>query len=420
MSKDDIIQYVNSQNGSFIGYFQVPFPVYVVHISYDSVDKDPFFPLEKAILRYVKSCPKMDKTPYFANLIGFDEELIIQCTKSLKEKGMIRIMESGQYEITNDAERKYLTPNSRPTVKVTGTFIVDGKSLNILPKFIYQGEPRLTDWEVNVSAHLPIDLSMNKAPGKKVIQYLQNSRTLEMLGLETTGSNFEVLEFRKKFLKGAYAVFYLDKQKQYHKDIVYGGHLLECDATGSATTYTIELKTIKKDSDNWNFIPNYGYNVSDIKGMYSVAIFAQLEGWTKILSERYKIKDYFFKIETEEDTKLPIIHIDNMLVLKSPKALNVIADAQSGYIDFPLKSQEGIVRIKTSHKIQTYIDFKETLTNWDKNPNLNGKEIANKLNRLDANWRQLMVKFELFEYLEKIDCDCFIFNKRNDGTEIIL
>lgn len=54
---------------------------------------------------------------------------------------------------------------------------------------------------------MAIDLAMNAAPGKKVVQHLGNSNTLEMLHLETTGNNFEVLEFDKKFLSGAYAVF---------------------------------------------------------------------------------------------------------------------------------------------------------------------------------------------------------------------
>src|SRR5574344_858173 len=201
MKKEDILQYVESENGNIIGYFQVPFPVYIVHVVYDSVDSDPFFPLYRAILRYTKSCPKMDKTPYFANLIGFEKELIEQCIKHLKDSGMIRLT-LGDYKVTDDAERKYLTVNSRPTVKVTGSFLVDGKTLKLLPKFVYESNHRLSNWDVYVSAHMAIDLALNAAPGKKVVQQLENSQILEMLHLETAGSNFEVLEFDKKFLLG--------------------------------------------------------------------------------------------------------------------------------------------------------------------------------------------------------------------------
>lgn len=417
MKKEDILQYVESEKGNIIGYFQVPFPVYVVHVTYESVDSDPFFPLYRAILRYTKSCPKMDKTPYFAKLIGFEKELVEQCIKILKEKGMIQLL-SGDYKLTNDAERKYLTPNNRPMVKVTGSFLVDGKNLKLLPEFIYQSNQRLSDWSTNVSAHLAIDLVMNEAPRKRVVEYLNNSETLKMLHLETTGSNFEVLDFDKKFLSGSYAVFYIDEQQQYHKDIIYDGRLLKCEATGSAKTYTIELNNKNKKSEQWEFVPNLGYNVSDSENMANVAIFTQNDGWLNILSERYKINDFVFQIETDEITKLPCICLNDVLIEESSSPIGVIEDAKRGYIDFPVKSN-GIIRIRTRHEIQAYIDFMDIVKTWHKGSDNNGKLIAFKLKQLFDNWRQLMVRFRLYEELEKIDCDCFIFNRLKNGTETI-
>ena len=56
---------------------------------------------------------------------------------------------------------------------------------------------------------------------------------------------------------------------------------------------------------------------------------------------------------------------------------------------------------------------------WHKGSDNNGKLIAFKLKQLFDNWRQLMVRFRLYEELEKIDCDCFIFNRLKNGTETI-
>ena len=409
MKKEDILQYVESKNGNILGYFQVPFPVYVVHVKYDSVDSDPFFPLYKAILRYTKGCPKMNKTAYFANMIGFEKELVDVCIKHLKDEGMIRLI-LGDYKVSEDAERKYLTANNRPTVKVTGSFLVDGKTLDILPDFIYQNEQRLSNWDINVSAHKAIDLSLNIAPAKQVVQQLNKSNILEMLGLETAGVNFEVLEFDKKFLVGANAAFYLDSQEQYHKDIIYNGHTLVCKATGSAMTYTIELNNKGKDAGKWSFVPNLGYNISDSKKISNVALLAQNEGWSAILSERYKTKDFVFQIETNPTTKLPCIFLSETLLFTSSSPLDVIEDAKKGYIDFPVKSN-GVVRIKTKHGIQSFIDLIDTINDWYVTPNNNGKVIALKLSQIYKDWRKMMVKFKLFDKLERIDCDCFIFNK---------
>lgn len=61
MKKEDILQYVGSKNGKIIGYFQVPFPVYVVYVAYDSVDSDPFshcirlfLDTQRVVLKWIK------------------------------------------------------------------------------------------------------------------------------------------------------------------------------------------------------------------------------------------------------------------------------------------------------------------------------------------------------------------------------
>ncbi len=264
--------------------------------------------------------------------------------------------------------------------------------------------------DINVSAHKAIDLSFNIAPAKQVVQQLDKSNILDVLGLETAGVNFEVLEFDKKFLIGANAVFYLDNQEEYHKDIIYNGRNLDCKATGSAITYTIELNNKGKDAGKWSFVPNLGYNISDSKKMSNVALLAQSEGWSAILSERYKTKDFVFQIETNPTTKLPCIFLSETLLFTSSSPLDVIEDAKKGYIDFPVKSN-GVVRIKTKHGIQSFIDLIDTINDWYVTPNNNGKVIALKLSQIYNDWRRMMVKFKLFDKLERIDCDCFIFNK---------
>lgn len=408
MTKEEILKYVESRHGHIIGYFQVPFPVYVVHMAYDSIDSNPFFPLYRAILRYVKSCPKMDSLPYFAKLIGFELELVKQCVRYLKEDGMIR-MNGDVYKISDDAERKYIAANSRPTVRVTGSFLVDGKELKLLPAFVYKSEPRLYAWDYNVSAHLPIDLAINASIGSKVVRLLDSSQTLEMLHLESTGNNFEVLAFDKKFLRDAFAVFYTDDANEYHKEIVYEGFLLQCKATGSAETYTIELSN--KANKGWAFVPNMGYNTSDQRKMKEVAIYAQSDGWYSLLSYRYKTDGYVFQIETDASTKLPMVCLREDLQEASSAPLDIIEDAKKGYIDFPV-TQNGCVRIKTQHELQGFIDFMDTLQAWNRDGDIDGKSIKSKLEAMFSEWRRLMVRFGLYDELERIDCDCFISLKR--------
>lgn len=143
MNLEEIINFVKAREGKFIGFFPVSFPVYVVHIAYDSVDTDPFFPIYKALLKYTEMDPKHSQLPYFSRLIGFDLDMLTRCIYDLKEDGMIR-WHIDQYRVSDDARRKYFISGNRPMVRVTGSFLVDGKSLELLPEVVYNNKRTLS------------------------------------------------------------------------------------------------------------------------------------------------------------------------------------------------------------------------------------------------------------------------------------
>src|SRR5574344_2187279 len=137
MKEENILKYVENRKGNFLGCHAVPFPVYVIHVSYDSVDSDPFYPVYKAICKYIEIDPKKTKFVYFSHLIGLDKNLLEHSFHKLKEDGMIRFNKDS-YVLTEDARRRYIVSHSRPVVRTYKTFIIDGKSLKILPEVIYQ------------------------------------------------------------------------------------------------------------------------------------------------------------------------------------------------------------------------------------------------------------------------------------------
>lgn len=407
MNKEEILDYVKERSGRLIGYFQVPFPVYVVHVAYDSVDSNPLFPLDRAILQYVKFCPKMDKTTYFSNLIGFETQLVKKRISALKEEALI-VAKEGTYYITENAERKYLRSNSRPTVRVTGSFVVDGKTLDLLPSFIYTSTRNLSYWDTNVSAHLPIDLEMNRAPAEKVKAYLKKTSTLEKLNLENNGSNFEVLEFDKMFLNGAYAIFYRDKNNLIQKEIVFNRELLDCKATGTATTYTIELKQTNKNTSAWSFMPNLGYNVSDVKQISNRVMSSTNDALAYILDERYKTKGYPHQVRIDQATGLPRICLNESLLKSSDAPMEIVEDAARGYMDL-LTGARGLIRLPVDNEIETFIEFVNIIK--ESRDNNDTPSIVCRLNACLKNWRQWAIFFKMYDELEKIDCDCFILNK---------
>lgn len=407
MNFDEIVDYVKERDGEFIGFFPVSFPVYVVHVAYDSVDTDPFFLVYKALLKYTEIDPKHSQLSYFSRLIGFDYDMLKRCISNLKDDGMIR-WHIDQYKISDSARRKYLISGNRPTVRVTGSFLVDGKSLKFLPEIVYNNRRTLSFWDTNVATHKPVDMAMSSAPAEEIEKYLAKGSARELLHLESTGNNFEVLEFDKKFLKGAFVVFYLDKKNNYQKDTVYFGESIKCEALGSTMGYSIDM--VKNKNGIWGFRANLGYNVAKKEEIAQTALFTQNEGWVEMISLRYELNPgTHFSIEIK-DNNLPQLIISEELLHNCSKPICIIDDALMGYIDFSVIAN-GIVRIGVRHEIQSYIEFITLIRDWEKEGCSNGRNFAKTLFSLHSNWRDLMVKFELFDILEKIDCDCFILNR---------
>ena len=68
-----------------LGFHTIPVPVYKVIVSYDSYDNDPFFPLQKALLRIIDEIGPDVDDKFAAALLGVDEQLMKQTRKKLED-----------------------------------------------------------------------------------------------------------------------------------------------------------------------------------------------------------------------------------------------------------------------------------------------------------------------------------------------
>lgn len=403
-----IQEYIANQKGRLIGYFPVSFPVYTVQVEYDSVDSDPFYPLYKAILHYTQKDVKHENLSYFASVIGFERSLVETCVKHLKEEGMMR-WHQDHYEVTADAEKKYLTANSRPTVRVFGSLLVDGKDLSLLPDLVYSNKKDFKRFDGEASPHLPVDISIKIPQEEKLLRSLEKGAVKEKLHLEASGTNYSIIGYDKRFLLGANAVLFLDADGMLHKEIVYQGEPINCMALESPRIYTI---TMRNDENTWFFKANKGYNVSSEKEVENLSLVAPNEGLRYVIQNRYKLPDhYVIKLEVEQQTTLPVIKIDDALLFGSQTPKTVIEDARRGYADF-LVHPQGLIRLRAEHTIQRYVDFLKITTEWDKEGKLDGKSFIEDLCHDYPDWRKLLIHFKDFEILETIDRACFISNRK--------
>ena len=97
------------------------------------------------------------------------------------------------------------------------------------------------------------------------------------------------------------------------------------------------------------------------------------------------------------------------LVENSENPLQIITDARTGFIDFDVYPS-GIVRITIKNELNNYVEFMDELDKILSENNIK-KETIDELSVKYNNWRNIMIKFKLYNELEKIDCDCFIKTK---------
>ena len=90
MNIEQAIKIASENNGTLIGFHSIPLPVYQVLLDYDTIDDDPFFPIQKAILQYVDKLAHIEKEKglqwsfnYLAAMLGLDVPLIIEIYKDL-------------------------------------------------------------------------------------------------------------------------------------------------------------------------------------------------------------------------------------------------------------------------------------------------------------------------------------------------
>lgn len=409
MDYNDIKTYVSAKAGRLIGYYPISFPVYSVHVTYDSIDNDPFFPVYRAILKYTQIDPKHNHLSYFSHVIGFERTMIDDCKRKLRDDAMIRFV-GDKWVLSDNAISKYIQPDNRSTVRVSASFLVDGKDLSFLPSIVYSHKFELFKGIKDAGTHKPIDLAMSSAPAKMIKDELETKPQIRhMLSLDTAGTNFSVIDFEKRYLKNLFLVFYLDKDNKVCKDAVYCGERIDCPAIGDVCGYSFDMKTLK--DGRYGFKSNLGYNISNREDAVRTAIFSRSEGWNQLISVRYALNNSVpIRIETEKDTNLPMVVVDQVLADNTRFLRKMVEDAVTGHIVFEV-TPSGYLYISIQNEIKEYVDLYQAVVSWTNKPQMSAKDFYQYLSHNFKDWRKTLVKLEMYDHLERIDSECFILNR---------
>ena len=408
MRIDSFEDYGKSANRTIHGAVKIQYPVYNLHLKMLSKDVDPYFPIDRAIVKYATLQPDINYV-YLSALIGLEESFVRWRLHTLTESFFLTI-KGTEYFVTENGERKYLSiDREQPDRTVYGNLVVDGITLALLDISFYQNRARLLDKKSDLMPHIAL-LGTNDPAIKKTIKRLEKLSPEEKADyhLEPSSHNYEVIDYDPQSLDEIYVVFSSDnKTKQCHRDILFGNKVLGIQKLAE------EAKKFYFSVYDGEFYNNQGYHPRQGDPFFSFSA----EQIIEYLRKRYeadKILPSDFRYADKTDMKFPYpltIKVTRDMMGRVKRRKRLIIDAINGTICENLRVgamknvEIGFFNIHVENEVPEYTSLFSKILNWE--GRLNSKFVQKELSSL-SDWRMNLVYLGCFEELEEIDIDQFI------------
>lgn len=434
MNIKQAIKLAKINGGTLVGFHTIPVPVYQVVLNYETIDDNPFFPIQKAILQYVDKFASLEEKigvykflQSLAAALGLDLPLIKTVYDELKGDDVHLIYRDSETQllcVQDSARNKYLMDGSRPLKKVTGSIVVDGKSFSLFPKEVY--EEMLDDSIFPVTRqnydavpHLPLDISQadTRPEFVNLVSALNSHKyPLKILGLEhSDGNKFEIMGIEEKYLPEVYLLYVVGSDNSVKKIPYINNVVLDVSALKAKVKYcTFALRGSK---NGICLTANLGYNCNELSPMKIVEEVDSDKRWYQLISRFYNVPEEYTKDSVISDSYgLKSIFVTEKFLVNSTDPIKILKGCleDNSQVCIPLSNQKGnvrkeesgclLLRISYEDKIHIYIEIYKLLQEQ-----LSPLELEEKLVRLASdNWRYYMIKMKQYSRLEEIDCSRYI------------
>lgn len=405
----EINEYAREKGLHLEGYIPARCPIYVLNLSYFSKDNDPFYPIDRAIINILYHNPHTTGIPYIAWLLGFEKEIVeSRINYHLIAEGFLRYGGHGEYVVADAGARKYMTKNGeRPDVQVTGSVMVDGTTLSLLPQIFYNSNNVLRYFRQGRTAIPHVPLMGNDDP-----VLLRAVKKLEMIiktskfpyGLEEHAHNLEILSYDERVLEDAIIVFLSDDKGNISKQLYFYGSETNLDALKGVVEryyfYFDERGTLHN---------NGGVANNDVS---SVVLNGSIDNFAVAIINRYEMRGDMKKIDIAKSYIKTIgghyyLQLTKQHLNYSNKKRQVLADARLGHIAMKPGYQENgvfIVSTEADKQIKFLIDFEEKLKAWKEEYGLVNMDFIQDITKDKTfNWRKVLCEIDRFDDLESID-----------------
>lgn len=390
------------------GAVKIQYPVYNLHLKMLTKDVDPYFPIDRAIVKYATLQPDINYA-YLSALIGLDESFVRWRIHTLMETNFLAL-KGTEYLVTENGERKYLAKDPiQPDRTVYGNLVVDGITLDLLDISFYQNKAWLLDKKSDLLPHIAL-LGTSDPALQKTLRKLEKMSPEEKANhcLEAASHDYEVTDFDAQSLDDVYVVFSSDnKNKLCRRDILYKNRVLNIQKLIE------EAQMFYFSVYEGDFYNNQGYHPRQGNPFFSFSA----EQIAAYLQKRYDVDeilptDFKYAEKTDKNSPYPLtIKATRHLLKRVKKRKRLIIDAINGTISETLRVgamknvEIGYFNIHVEDKVPEYTSLFSKIAKWE--GRLNSQFVKQELSTT-PDWRKNLVDLGCYEELEEIDIDQFI------------
>lgn len=393
------------------GAIKVQCPVWVLHLKMLSKDNDPFFAIDKAILKYIKMQPDCN-IAYLSAIIGMDYDFVNWRKDELSSASMIRFDEIKRgYEVTNAADQKYLSgKGERPDVEVYADLPVDGISLELLDQEIYNSRAYYNDKRSDAIVAHPI-INENDPKVVKALKRLERMSPDEKYNhhLERESHDYSLEGFDLKTIDNIYIVLCYNKEdnKCVRKIFFNNKFISNIDSLKSSIDYFYLsfYNGVCLSSDG--YVPKDGNPFVNLRE----------DEICRVIKERYQMDD----VTAEDFLYTPagnpaygtplVIKVSDDFLDRAGEAERLMNDAVNKQLFLDIKEspvskwKTGFFIIHVANNIEDKVKRYELIKKYKKDHGKLDIEFLNRTYPDTLTWRKELVKLGLYSDLEEIDID---------------
>ena len=399
---------------TILGAVKIQYPVYNLHLRMLTLEKDPYFPIDRAVVKFATLQPDINIT-YLAALIGLEESFVRWRVRNLTES-QVMVLKGTDYMVTEKGEQKYLAKDPvLPERTIYGNLVVDGITLDLLDASFYQNRAWLMDRKSELIPHMPL-LSAKETAIQHTLKRLEKMTPEKKAEyrLEPTSHSYEVTDFEAQSLDNVYVVYSSDnKTRECRRDIFYNTKLLN-------------IKKLNEEAQKFYFSLFEG-EFSNSQGYHprqgDPFFYFSSDQIIDFIKARYGAKDvmpsdFDYCEKTDKRHPFPLtIKASRGLLDRVKNRKRLIIDAIRGTIPQTLlvgamkNAEIGFFNIHVDNLVQEFTTIYSKLNKWEGRL---GNDFVEKELASTPDWRKILVYLRCYEELEAIDIDKFISYHGNE------